>query len=142
MAEPDKHFAVLYVDWCEPSRRAFHLVCHEQFWVLTASTNLDGLDQLEEHKGEVGVIVAARCMPAQSGTWLLQRIRECHPQLVRLLASDGCSLAAEEAALQDGAAEGIIPIPWEPAELRNRLRVELERFGSRSGGAVSTAPLA
>jgi response regulator RpfG family c-di-GMP phosphodiesterase len=135
MAEKDKHFAVLYVDCCEPSRKAFHLVCHERFRVFTAATNLEGLDQLEEHKRAVGVIVAARCMPTQSGTWLLQRARDCHPQVFRLLVSDGCSLAAQEASLQDGTAEWIIPIPWEPDELKERLHLELERFAFQRGGA-------
>ena len=140
MADQDRHFAVLYVDSCEPSRRAFHLVCQGQLRVFTTSTNVEALNQLEEHKREVGVVVAARCMPTQSGTWLLQRLRERHPPIVRLLASDGCSLAAEEAALQDGTAEGIIPIPWEPAELKERLRLELERFTFQRGGARGTTP--
>jgi response regulator RpfG family c-di-GMP phosphodiesterase len=133
VADQDNNFAVLYVDTCESSLRAFGLVCGEQFRVLTASSGLEGLAQLNEHKDEIGVIVVARCMPIRRGTWLLQRARECHPQVVRLLASDGCCLMEEEASLRDGVARGIIPIPWDPQELKQRLHAELQRFAVQQG---------
>jgi response regulator RpfG family c-di-GMP phosphodiesterase len=134
MADEGNNCAVLYVDSCESSLRAFRLVCGEQFRVLTASSGLAGLAQLNEHKDEIGVIVVARCMPIRRGTWLLQRARECYPQVVRLLASDGCNLMEEEASLCDGTAHGIISIPWDPPELKQRLRTELERFAVQKGG--------
>jgi len=142
MADQGNNFAVLYVDNWESSLRAFRRACEDQFRVITASNCIEGLDQLKEHKHEIGVVMAARCMPIRRGTWLLQRARECVPQIVRLLASDGCSLAAEEASVREGMAEGIIAIPWEPAELSKRLRLELQRFVLQRGGASITKPLA
>lgn len=63
MTDQGNNRAVLYVDSCESSLRAFRLVCSEQFRVLTASSGLEGLAQLNEHKDEIGVVVVARCMP-------------------------------------------------------------------------------
>jgi hypothetical protein len=120
MTDQGNNHAVLYVDSCESSLRAFRLVCSDQFRVLTASSGLEGLAQLNEHKDEIGVVVVARCMPIRRGTWLL--------------ASDGCCLMEEEASLRDGVAKGIIAIPWEPAELKKRLRLELERFAFQQRG--------
>jgi response regulator RpfG family c-di-GMP phosphodiesterase len=134
MAEQGSNFAVLYVDNGESSLRAFRRACEDQFRVITASNSIEGLDHLKEHKHEIGVVMAARCMPIRRGTWLLQRARECVPQIVRLLASDGCSLVEEEDSLRDGIAEGIIPIPWDPPELKMRLHAELQRFAVRRGG--------
>ena len=133
MADQVNSFAVLYVDIWESSLRAFRRTCQEQFRVITASNSMEGLDRFEEHKHGIGVVVAARCMPIRRGTWLLQRARECQPQIVRVLASDGCNPVEEEDALRDGIAEGIIPIPWEPPELMKRLHVELQRFAVRRG---------
>jgi response regulator RpfG family c-di-GMP phosphodiesterase len=134
MGDEGNNFTVLYVDNWEPSLRAFRRACQEQFRVLTALNSLEGLDQLREHQNEIGVVVAARCMPIRKGTWLLQRARECHPQIVRILASDGCSSVEEEDSLRAGIAERIIPIPWEPPELIKRLHAELQRFAVRRGG--------
>jgi len=131
MAAKDNRLAVLYVDGEPQSRRTFLRACQEQFRVFTAAGSLEALDLLKEHEAEVGVLVAVRCMLKPKGTWLLQRVRECHPQVIRLLASDGCSQGAETSALLDGTAEGIIPIPWDPPELRKQLHNELERFGPR-----------
>jgi response regulator RpfG family c-di-GMP phosphodiesterase len=131
MTKRDNRLAVLYVDGEAQSHRAFLRACQEQFRVLMAADSLEALDRLKEHVAEIGVVVAARCMPKAKGTWLLQRVRECHPQVVRLLASDGCSQYAEKTALQEGTAEGIISIPWDPPELRKRLHIELERFAAR-----------
>jgi PleD family two-component response regulator len=138
MGDEGNHFAVLYVDSYEPSLRAFRLACQGQFRVLTCSTSREALERLEQYKNEVGVVVAAGCLCKRIGTEVLRRALECHPEVIRLLASDGCSLVEEEKSLRDGTAEGIVPIPWEPAELRKRLRAELERFAARkndpSGG--------
>jgi hypothetical protein len=132
MADEDNQFAVLYVDSTEPSLRAFRLACQGQFRVLTASTTLEALRRLWEHKDEVGVIVAARCMPRSGGSALLRLMCMRQPQVVRLLASDGCSLLAEQNELGDGTAEGIIPIPWDRTELQRTLRNGLERFAGRA----------
>jgi len=131
MAKRDNRLPVLYVDGEAQSRRTFLRACQEQFSVFMSAGALEALDRLREHVAEIGVVVAARCMPKAKGTWLLQRVRERYPQVVRLLASDGCSQCAEETALLDGTAEGIIPIPWDPPELRKQLHTELERFGPR-----------
>ncbi len=133
MAEQDKNFAVLYVDDEEKSLKMFRLLCEDEFRVMTASNARQGLALLNKHKDEIGVIVANRCMARPTGIWLLHRARQLHPHVVRLLASDGCNRAAEEASLRDGSAQGLIPIPWEPAELNGKLRLELERFAVQLG---------
>jgi response regulator RpfG family c-di-GMP phosphodiesterase len=107
MAEQDKNFAVLYVDDEGKSLKMFRLLCEDQFRVMTASTAHEGLDLdlLNKHKDEIGVLLADRCMARPTGIWLLHRARQLHPHVVRLLASDGCNRAAEEASLRDGSAQ-------------------------------------
>jgi hypothetical protein len=63
MADQSNNHALLYVDSCESSLRAFRLVCGEQFRVLTASSGLEGPARLNQHKDEIGVVVVARYMP-------------------------------------------------------------------------------
>ena len=139
MVETHLRFTVLYVDDQQASRRAFRLACEESFPVLSASSHREALELLRHHKDDIGVVVVARCMENRSGSWLLQRARECHPQPVRLLASDGCSRWAEDEALRNGSAEGIVPIPWDPPELTKRLRTELERFAARRNDGLAQA---
>ncbi|SPE56475.1 hypothetical protein SBV1_2400007 [Verrucomicrobia bacterium] len=127
MAEQHKSFAVLYVDDEATSLKMFRLLCQDEFRVMTASTARQGLELLNKHKDGIGVVVPDRCMARLTGIWLLGRAREFHPHVVRLLASDGCDPAADEASLGEGTAQGMISIPWEPAELKERLRAELER---------------
>jgi response regulator RpfG family c-di-GMP phosphodiesterase len=133
MAEQDENLAVLYVDDERKSLKMFQLLCQDQFRVMTASTAHQGLALLNKHGHEIGVIVADRCMAGPTGIWLLHRARQLHPHMVRILASDGCNPAAEEASLRDGTAQGMICIPWEPAELKKRLRTELERVQEEQG---------
>ena len=133
MAEMDKNPAVLYVDDEEKSLKMFRLICQDRFRVMTASTACQGLDMLNKHSDAIRLLVADRCLARRSGIRLLRRARLLHPHVVRLLASDGCNPEAEEALLRDGTAQGIIPIPWEPAELSTRLWLELERFATQAG---------
>jgi two-component system, probable response regulator PhcQ len=138
MADRDLRFGVLYVDDQESSRKAFRLACGEEFPVLTASNHREGLKLLGRHNDEIAILVVARCMENRKGDQLLQCVRACHPQVVRLLASDGCSPWAEQEALENGSAEGIIPIPWDPPELTKRLGTEFERFAAQQNdGSVA-----
>jgi two-component system probable response regulator PhcQ len=123
-----KKFAVLYVDDEEMSLKSFARAFSDQFLILTAANAQDGLKLLEEHGQEIGVLMTDQRMPGESGVWLLERARQFHPRVIRILATAYADMDAAISAVNSGAIYKYVTKPWDPPQLEHTLKRSLEFF--------------
>lgn len=123
-----KKFAVLYVDDEEKSLKYFARAFEEHFRVLTAPTAQEGLKLIEQHGEDIGVLMTDQRMPGEKGVWLLEKARQLHPRVIRILATAFADMDAAIAAVNSGSIYKYITKPWDPVQLEETLRHALEFF--------------
>src|SRR5579871_5378680 len=123
-----KKFAVLYVDDEEKSLKYFARAFEGSFRILTAATAQDGLKLIEQHGEDIGVLITDQRMPGEKGVWLLERTRQLHPRIIRILATAFSDMEAAIDAVNTGAIYKYVTKPWDPAQLDETLRHALEFF--------------
>jgi signal transduction histidine kinase len=84
--------------------------------VLGATRASDGLQLMEWES--VDVVMTDQRMPDMSGVELLRRIRELHPDAIRLLFTGHADMAAVIDAINQGSIYRYISKPWDPEELQ------------------------
>ena len=115
-----KKFAILYVDDEEKSLKYFTRAFQDQFRILTANNAQDGLKLLEQQGDEIGVLMTDQRMPGEKGVWLLEKSRQIHPHIIRILATAYADMDAAIAAVNSGAIYKYVTKPWEPPLLDRR----------------------
>jgi diguanylate cyclase (GGDEF)-like protein/PAS domain S-box-containing protein len=92
----------------------------ENFRVLTARSAQEGLELLA--KDAVQVILSDQRMPGMSGTDFLGRVKELHPDTVRIVLSGYAELDSIIRAVNTGALYKFLTKPWEDEQLREHIR--------------------
>jgi diguanylate cyclase (GGDEF)-like protein/PAS domain S-box-containing protein len=82
----------------------------ENYRILTATNAGDAFQLLASHR--VGVVICDQRMPGIAGTELLSRIRQMHPQTVRMALSGHTDLNAVLDAINVGAVSKFLTKPW------------------------------
>jgi len=123
-----KRFAILYVDDEEKSLKYFTRAFEDKFRILTAASAQAGLQLLEAHKDDIGVLMTDQRMPGEKGTWLLEKARALCPRIIRMLVTAYSDMDAAVAAVNTGAIYKYISKPWDPPQLEATLRRALEFF--------------
>jgi two-component system, probable response regulator PhcQ len=123
-----RKFAILYVDDEEKSLKYFTRAFGDEFRILTASSAVAGLQVLEAHKDDIGLLMTDQKMPGEKGVWLLERARQLRPHIVRILVTAYAELDAAIAAVNTGAIYKYISKPWDPPQLEATLKRGLEFF--------------
>lgn len=123
-----KKFAVLYVDDEEMSLKYFTAALQDQFRIFTAATAQDGYRIFEEHKDEMGLLIADQRMPGEKGVQLLQRARELRPRTIRILTTAYSDLDVAIEAVNSGAIYKYVTKPWDIRELEVTIKRGLEFF--------------
>ncbi len=123
-----KKYAILYVDDEEKSLTSFTRAYGDDFRLFTAANAKEGLNLLEQHADEIGVLMTDQRMPAEKGVWLLERARQFRPRILRMLVTAYADMDAAIAAVNSGAIYRYINKPWDPAQLELTLRHALEFF--------------
>jgi len=88
--------------------------------ILTATNAQDALDILG--RNDVQVVISDQRMPGISGTELLSKVKEMHPETVRMVLSGYTDLSAVTAAINQGAIYKFLTKPWNDEELRLQIR--------------------
>jgi signal transduction histidine kinase len=94
--------------------------------VLGATRAADGL-KLAAHE-PVHIVMSDQRMPEMSGVEFLRRMRENHPDVVRLLFTGYADIKAVIDAINQGHVFRYIMKPWDVDELQSVLRQSAERF--------------
>jgi two-component system, probable response regulator PhcQ len=123
-----KKFAVLYVDDEEMSLTAFTRAFGDRFRIFTAPTAVEGLQLLEQHQDEIGLLMTDQRMPGEKGVWLLERARRLRPRIIRVLVTAYADMDAAIAAVNSGAIYKYVSKPWDPPLLEETLKHGLEFF--------------
>lgn len=123
-----KKHAILYVDDEEMSLKNFSRAFSGKFRILTAANAQDGLKLFEAHQDEIGLLMTDQRMPGEKGVWLLERVRQLRPRVIRILATAYSDMDAAIEAVNTGAIYKYITKPWDPAQLDNTLVRGLEFF--------------
>jgi two-component system probable response regulator PhcQ len=123
-----KRYAILYVDDEEMSLSAFSRAFGDDFRILTANNAQDGLQLLEAHKDEIGLLMTDQRMPGEKGVWLLERARKLRPRIIRVLVTAFADFDAAIAAVNSGAIYKYVSKPWDPPQLEETLKHGLQFF--------------
>jgi len=123
-----QRYAVLYVDDEEMSLKYFVRAFGEHFRILTATNAQEGLQVLEAHKDQIGLLMTDQRMPGEKGVWLLEKARQLRPRVIRILATAYADMDVAIAAVNTGAIYKYITKPWDPPQLETTLARGLEFF--------------
>ena len=97
--------------------------------ILTATCAEEALELLGRE--EVDVIVSDQRMPGISGTELLSRVKDMHPETVRIVLSGYTDLEAVTEAINQGAIYKFLTKPWNDDELRVQIQDAFRMHKSR-----------
>jgi len=87
------------------------LLRRDGYKILRANSGQEGLDLLAQN--QVGVIIADQRMPGMTGTEFLTKVRELHPDTVRIVLSGYTELNSVTDAINRGAVYKFLTKPWE-----------------------------
>jgi diguanylate cyclase (GGDEF)-like protein/PAS domain S-box-containing protein len=93
---------------------------NEGYLVLAAADGREGLEFLA--KNQVQVILSDQRMPGMSGTEFFQRVKELHPDTVRMILSGYADLETVVEAVNEGAIYKFFSKPWNVEQLRIQIR--------------------
>ena len=96
------------------------LLRRDGYRILTACSAREGLEQLA--KNNVGVIISDQCMPEMTGVEFFKRVKELHPETVRIVLSDHTELQSVTDAINEGAVYKFLVKPWDDELLRAKIR--------------------
>jgi len=123
-----KKFAILYVDDEEKSLKMFAQAFERNFRILTAANAAAGFRLLEEHHPRIGLLMTDQRMPGEKGVRLLEKARQAHPRIIRILTTAYADIEAAVSAVNTGAIYKYVTKPWEAVDLEQVLKRGLEFF--------------
>jgi signal transduction histidine kinase len=116
----------LVVDDEPDVRESLRHLFHRQYRVLTAAGGAEALELLEREP--VQIILSDQRMPGMSGDELLSRVRQKHPDVIRLLFTGYADIQAVIKAVNQGGIFRYILKPWDAAELEAVIRQAADQF--------------
>src|ERR1700689_3834045 len=82
-----KKFAVLYVDDEPQPLKLFRQIFSEVFTVLTAGSVDEALKITIADGNNIGIVITDQRMPQKTGVNLLNKLRQSHPAIIRILTT-------------------------------------------------------
>ncbi len=123
-----RKYCVLYVDDEERSLASFERAYRDEFRILTASSAAEGLRVFEAHIDDIGVLMTDQRMPGEKGVWLLDKVRQLRPGVLRILVTAYADLSAVIDAVNSGAIYHYVNKPWDPPHLESTLKHALQLY--------------
>ncbi len=125
MAEPVR---ILFVDDEVNVLHAMERIfLDDPYEILTATSGESAL-QLLESCGPVQVIVSDYRMPGMNGVDFLQEVYQRWPDPVKVILSGYADTVAVVEAVNNGRIHKFIPKPWDEDDLKNNIRICVERY--------------
>ncbi len=87
------------------------LLCRNGYRVLSANSAEQGLTLLGENR--VDVVISDQKMPGMKGVEFLRRVKEIHPDSVRMMLSGYTDLKSVSDAINEGAIYKFLSKPWD-----------------------------
>jgi diguanylate cyclase (GGDEF)-like protein/PAS domain S-box-containing protein len=105
------------------------LLRQDGYRILTAGSGQEALELLALH--DVHVVVCDQRMPVMTGSELLDRVKELHPDTLRIILSGYSDLELVIDAINRGAIYRFYKKPWEGESLRENIRSAFREYGLR-----------
>ncbi len=93
--------------------------------VHTASSANEGMEILRGNP--IGLVISDNAMPEVGGAEFLRRVRECRPDVTRIMLTGHADLESATAAINRGEVYRFVTKPWDPEGLRLLVRQGLEQ---------------
>ncbi|MBI5108580.1 MAG: EAL domain-containing protein [Rhodocyclales bacterium] len=140
-AGPSTETLLLVDDEVSILRSLTRLLRRDGYNILTTTDPREGLEMLSIN--DVQVIISDQRMPLMAGSEFLHRVREIHPDTVRMMLTGYADLESVKDAINRGAIWRYLTKPWEGDELRRLVREGFREYVLRRGNhgnAISTTP--
>lgn len=115
-----KHI-ILYVDDEVQALKYFKKYFEKDFEVLTAENVDDGWKIIEDHGGDIAILVTDQRMPIKQGVELLEQVRMAYPKIMRILTTAYSDLSSAIDAVNKGAIFQYVVKPWDLPEFKQIL---------------------
>ncbi len=102
------------------------LLRKEEYTLLTASSAEEGIELLKQTT--VQVVVSDQRMPGLTGVEFLQRVKEMHPETIRVILSGYADLSVMVEAINKGEIYRFLSKPWNDEELKITIRQALDHY--------------
>ena len=96
------------------------LLRRESFQVLTANSPSEAFEYLAKHP--IQVILSDQRMPEMSGTEFFARVKQLHPDTIRIVLTGYTDLESVTGAINRGAIYKFLTKPWDDDQLREQIR--------------------
>jgi len=104
---------ILFVDDEAPVLKALRRYSRRKNWsVFFAESGAEGLEVLSQHP-DIDVVVSDMRMPGMSGSEFLIKVREQHPNCIRILLTGFSDINALESAINDAKIYNYLTKPWD-----------------------------
>ena len=113
-------------------RSLVRLFRRDGYTILTANSVRQAFDLLASNT--VQVIVSDQRMPDMSGTEFLGRVRDLHPDTIRMVLSGYTDVATITEAINRGAIYRFLTKPWNDEELREHIHAAFRAYERRAAG--------
>lgn len=127
-ADLSKRFAVLFVDDEEQALKYFDRAFAKHFRILTASSAEKAWQLITDPVHHIGVLITDHRMPQQTGVDLLEKARQAHPGIVRILTTAYADVDNAIQAVNEGAIFRYVTKPWDIRDLLGVLRTAMDYF--------------
>jgi response regulator RpfG family c-di-GMP phosphodiesterase len=134
-----EHINVLYVDDEQTNLFSFKASFRRDFKVFTAISGQEGIEIVE--KENIHIIVSDQRMPGMTGIEMLQKIKEKHPEPIRILLTGYADITAVIDAINQGEVYRYVTKPWNTTELKTIITSANEIFELRRKNKVLTQDL-
>ena len=113
-------------------RSLVRLFRRDGYTILTANSVRQAFDLLASNT--VQVIVSDQRMPDMSGTEFLGRVRDLHPDTIRMVLSGYTDVTTITEAINRGAIYRFLTKPWTDEELREHIHAAFRAYERRAAG--------
>lgn len=125
--------ALLIVDDDEEAAAALAEVLGiDGYQIMTATSAAEGFELLANHR--VAVVISDQRMPEMNGSEFLSRVRELHPDTVRIILSGHADLDSVTEAINRGAIYKFAYKPWKEKDIREKIGAAFSHHESLRGG--------
>lgn len=114
------------------------LLRREGYTILTAGSGSEGLELLAMH--QAGVVISDARMPQMSGAEFLGKVREMHPDSIRIMLSGYTELKAVTDAVNKGELFKFLTKPWDDLELVESIRNAFLYYEARHHHTMAVSP--
>ena len=114
MSTPDTSAPqILFVDDEPNAVKYFQRAVEKLAPVITASTVEEGKRLLDTNADSLAVLISDQRMPGMTGVDFLRRVKEIHPDCVRMMLSGYVDLKSVGDAINEGAIYKFLTKPWD-----------------------------